>query len=391
MLIYVKYFSKSAGGNMELESTITERRRQTRSSIYLHLYNTTEFCSKQSLAHDLSLSLPTVYQNLTELTDAGLVRLSGELRSTGGRKAAGLEIVPDARIAIGASVTENRLRLVATDLRLQEIAYKKIYHAPVVQLPDFGAFLAGELEVFLDENSIERSRLLGVGIAVPGVITPNCDRISLAPTLHLRDTTLQGLLRMIPYPTYVENDGSSGGHAEWFMRANQKNMAYLSLENGVGGAVLVNGDLYTGDNRRSGEFGHMCVEPGGLACKCGKRGCLEAYCSARRISDDMNITLKEFFAGVEQHIPEYETLWNDVLRHLAVGIGNIRMALDCDVVLGGFLTQYLPPYLPLLREYVAANNTFEPDAAYLHLSILPRHTVALGVALHFVQEFINHI
>ena len=78
-------------------------------------------------------------------------------------------------------------------------------------------------------------------------------------------------------------------------------MAYLSLENGVGGAVLVNGDLYAGDNRRSGEFGHMCVEPGGLPCKCGKRGCLEAYCSARRISDDINITLKDFFAGVERH------------------------------------------------------------------------------------------
>lgn len=376
---------------MKLESTITERRRQTRSSIYRYLYNSTDFCSKQSLAHNLKLSLPTVYQNLTELTEAGLVRLSGAQQFTGGRKAAGLEIIPDAKIAVGISVTENRLRLVAADLRLHELAYKKIHHSPQIQLPDFSSFLAGELETFLNENQIERSRLLGVGIALPGVLAPNNDRITLAPTLNLRDITLQGLMHMIPYPTYMENDGTSGGYAEWFMRANRKNMAYLSLENGVGGAVLVNRDLYSGDNRRSGEFGHMCIEPGGLTCKCGKHGCLEAYCTSRRISDDLGITLEDFFSGLENHVSEYETLWTDVLRHLAIGIGNIRMALDCDVVLGGFLTEYMPPYLPLLREYVAANNPFEPNADYLHLSTLPRHTSCLGVALHFVKKFIDQI
>ena len=72
---------------MDLEPTITERRRKTRSSIYRYLYETGDFCSKQSLANALSLSLPTVYQNLNELMDAGLVEYSGEQRSTGGRKA----------------------------------------------------------------------------------------------------------------------------------------------------------------------------------------------------------------------------------------------------------------------------------------------------------------
>lgn len=376
---------------MELEATITQRRRQTRSNIYHYLYHTAEFCSKQSLAHDLSLSLPTVYQNLTELMEAGLVCYSGEQRSTGGRKAMGLSIVPDARVAIGVSITENRLRLVASDLRLQEIAYRKVYHEPVKEPQDFGAFLAQAVESFLDDYHIDRERLLGVGISLPAVFDLGSGRITLAPTLHLKDTSLQSLTRLIPYPVYVENDGTSGGYAEWFMRADLQNMAYLSLENGVGGAVLVNGQLYAGDNRRSGEFGHMCVEPGGLPCKCGKRGCLEAYCSARRISDDLGITLKDFFAGVDGHVPEYEALWHDLLRHLAIGINNIRMALDCDVVLGGFLAQSLRPYLPLLRQYVAAGNTFEDSADYLHLSTLPRHTVPLGVALHFVKDFIDHL
>ena len=141
---------------MELEATITERRRQTRNSIYRHLYESKDFCSKQSLARDLGLSLPTVYQNLTELMHAGLVRNSGEQRSTGGRRAMGLQIVPDARYAIGVSITETRLRFVAADLQLEEMAYRKVYHPPIAEMKDFGIFLAGELEKFIDETHQKR-------------------------------------------------------------------------------------------------------------------------------------------------------------------------------------------------------------------------------------------
>lgn len=66
---------------------------------------------------------------------------------------------------------------------------------------------------------------------------------------------------------YIENDATSGGYAEWFTHWQGRDIAYLLLETGVGGAILVNGGQYQGVNHRSGEFGHMCVEPGGLPCK----------------------------------------------------------------------------------------------------------------------------
>lgn len=171
-------------------------------------------------------------------------------------------------------------------------------------------------------------------------------------------------------------------------------MAYLSLENGVGGAILFAGAPYVGDNRRSGEFGHMCVEPGGLRCTCGRLGCLEAYCSPRRIRTAFGIPLEEFFPKMERRGPEhveYEELWDNMLRHLAIGVCNIRMALDCDVVLGGFLSEFLAPYLPRLKEYVAGITPFEDDTGYLQLSTLRRHTVPLGVALHFIVDFLERI
>ncbi len=79
------------------------------------------------------------------------------------------------------------------------------------------------------------------------------------------------------------------------------------------------------------------------------------------------------------------------MQHLAIGINNIRMALDCDVVIGGFLTQFIEPYLPELRRLAAALNTFESNADYIKLCHYPKRASILGVALHFIKEFMESI
>lgn len=373
---------------MELETTITERRRQTRGGIYRHIYKTKAFCSKQTISHDLQLSLPTVYQHLKELMDAGLIQYSGEGLSTGGRKAMGLDIVPDARFAAGVSISKNHLRMVLADLRLQELRYQERKLMPYTSLSQLEGLLLQELSALL--RGMEQDRLLGVGIALPGIISQDDRRLTFAPVLELEDLSLEGLTRDIPYRVRVENDGSCGGYAEWFVRSGRRNIAYLSLENGVGGAVLVDGTLYEGDRRHSGEFGHICVEPGGRPCSCGKRGCLEAYCTTRRIQKDLGVSLEAFFAGVEAGVPEYTALWDDMLRYLAVGVNNIRMVLDCDVILGGILSEFLPPYMDRLKEYVDQGNPFAPRDC-LHLSALRKHTVALGAALGFIVDFLENL
>ncbi len=362
--------------------------------IFSLVYNSTGFCSRQTLARELGLSMPTVYQNLSKLMELGLVCESGEQLSTGGRKASGLSVNARARAAVGISVTEHHLRLLASDLLLGELAYREVPIQAEVFSSGAGKLLAEELESFLDGSGVDRSRLLGVGIAIPAVMSPDARRITAAPTLRLRDVSIDGLTRHIPYPTYVENDATCSGYAEWFVRSSPGDMAYLSLENGVGGAILLGGRPYSGDNRRSAEFGHMCVEPGGLTCTCGRQGCLESYCSPRRIQSVFDVSLEDFFAVLEQRGPgyqEYSALLENMLRHLAIGVHNIRMALDCDVVLGGRMREFLPPYLPRLKEYVAGVDPFNQGAEYLHLSALRRHAVPLGVALHFVVDFINQV
>ena len=369
-----------------------KRERATiRGRIYRALYESRDFCSKQTLAARCEISMPTLYQHLRGLFAAGLVRYTGEGEFTGGRRAQGLEIVPEARVALGVSISEHSLRIVAADLRLRELAYRSVPYDMVANLPTGGAELARIIEEFIEEFSIDRGRILGVGVTIPGLLTADRKRVFFAPTLGLRNVSLNELTQAFPYRVRVENDGSASGLAEGYARGANGNLAYLSLEEGVGGAVLMAGEPYAGDNIRSGEFGHICVEPGGLPCSCGRNGCLEAYCSSRRIEDTFGVSLEEFFEGVAAHDPAYESLLYDMLRHLALAVNNIHMTLDCDVVLGGFLSEYLQPYLPVLRRYVQSFDAFSEKSDYVQLSRLRRHITPLGAALYFIHDFIATI
>ena len=293
----------------ELAETITERRRLTRNRIYRFLAQAQQPRTKQEISQTLALSLPTVHQNLQELLEAGLVEHGGQQQSTGGRRATGMTLAANARFAVGVSVTQTRFRFLAANLRCEEIAYWKTDAFPSQDAAGLGRLLAQELEEFLTRFGLNRSKLLGVGIAVPGILDAGGSKIMFAPTMRLRGIETHVLTGQIPYPCFVCNDASAGGYAEWLAQEEKASIAYLSLENGVGGAVLLAGAPYDGLNGRSGEFGHLCVEPGGLPCKCGKRGCLEAYCSTARISDDLGITLEDFFDGLAAYNPTNESLW----------------------------------------------------------------------------------
>lgn len=376
----------------KLKPVATERRRQMRNDIYRYIFYSKEPVSKQQIANALNVSRPTVLQNLLELEEAGLVEMAEIRESQGGRPPAAYVAKGDIKMALGVSLSANQLKFLLSDLKQNVLAYKEIdleYQTD----SDVFAITEEQLEVFLTENHVDRKRLLGVGITIPGVFDENTKNLILSPTIKLKDFRIEEIRKKIPYPLYFENDGISGGVAEWLSRdaeEKKKDFVYLFLEEGVGGATFLNGAPFYGVSHRSAEFGHMKVESNGKICNCGKRGCLEAYCSALRLSTELGITIDKFFEDLEDN-PEYQKIWEDVLEHLAVGINNLRLAFDCDVVLGGFLSYYLQPYMGKLKEMVADLSIFGEDAEYIKIGQYPRRAVMMGVAWHFTNEYIENI
>lgn len=91
----------------------------------------------------------------------------------------------------------------------------------------------------------------------------------------------------------------------------------------------------------------MTVVPDGEACYCGKKGCLDAYCSAKCLTEGR---VEDFFGRLVQGEPEEASLWDQYTTYLAIAVNNIHMVLDCDVVLGGYKlyplsrTNFLTPW-----------------------------------------------
>ncbi|MGN1014782.1 MAG: ROK family protein, partial [Butyricicoccus sp.] len=201
----------------------------------------------------------------------------------------------------------------------------------------------------------------------------------------------QPLFRYIPYPVRLENDATAGGRTEgWNFQDNQMR-AYLSVGEGIGGCILFGSRPYQGQNGRAAEFGHMRIVPHGRLCQCGKHGCLEAYCSTTQLSAACNGSLESFFIHLRDGTPRYTRIWEEYLDSLALGVHNIRMTLDCDIVLGGKLSQHLASYLGDLTSRLREMDSFESPRSYLSLSRMGSFTNAMGCALGFVQEFIRNI
>ena len=376
----------------ELKPTVTDRRRQTRSSIYQFIFKSGDPVTKQQISVSLGLSLPTVYQNLSELEEAGLIQVGEIQESTGGRPPMGYIAVAGIKYAIGISIAATRIRIAATDLKKNELAYKGV-EVESLEPERLMGQLERELDSFMRENALPEDKLLGIGITIPGVIDEATGTVFLSPTMKMKDFRLDQMKALKDCPITVSNDSTCAGDAEWMERdaeGKMKDFVYLMLEYGVGGAIYINGSSYYGENRRSAEFGHMCIVPEGRLCNCGKKGCVEAYCSALRFSRDLGISVEEFFEKLNDN-EEYQTLWEDVLLHLAMTIHNLRMAFDCDIVLGGFVAEYLEPYLPRLRELTAAMNTFEQNGDYLKLGWFPRRAGMYGAAWRFTSQFISEI
>lgn len=206
-----------------------------------------------------------------------------------------------------------------------------------------------------------------VGVGIPGVVhegtvlgVPNlprwCDDVDLAGALRSR----------LGVPIAIGNDANAGLTGEWLAgaAAGVRNALGVWLGTGIGGALILNGEPYTGSRGGAGEFGHAIVRAGGALCVCGRRGCVEAYAGRRslertaatmvdagrttalaRIRDGYGksaLTAKVWRDALEQGDALACELFDEALEALGIAAGSALNLLDLDlVVVGGGLAQKL--------------------------------------------------
>lgn len=343
--------------------------------------------SKVEVSRSLGISMPTVLSNVNDLLAKGVVVELGEYESTGGRKAKSIGMNPDYRYAIGIVITANHVGIALVNLRCEIAKYDRIrlrfspdaaYCQKVAALTQ--AFLAGEEAA---------DRILGIGISIPGIIDHAGHMVVKSHALGIENYSLEFLEQALPYPVHYENDANAAMLAENLHQ--YPNAIYLSLNQTLGGAFCIDGELIHGRNQRAGEFGHMILVPKGRKCYCGKLGCADAYCAASVLTSGEYESIDRFMEALRAGDAAAHDQWEEYLDHLAILISNLRMAYDMDVILGGEVGGYMNDHMLALGERVMQYNGFDHDVRYLYTCSYRREASAVGVARYFLQEFVNRI
>lgn len=358
------------------------------------------------IAAALDMSGPTVLSLVNELRDSGMIEEVGEYKSTGGRKAKAIASVKGIRYALGLDITKNHIVIAYTDLTQQVLNYERMYK-PFENTAEYFRAVSEEIQEFVRQNKIPDERIVGLGISAPVIIDRDREMISNSHALGVHNVPCENWTTYMPYPSALLNDANAAVLTEWIGKETCESMVYLSLSNTVGGAVVYQSDrgnvysrdgylkdvssMHLGNNWRSGEFGHMVIHPEGRKCYCGKKGCVDAYCSALRLADMEDGILEKFFVHLKEGSEEHKKVWEEYMENLALTVDNLRMIFDMDVVLGGYVGCYMEPYIPELQKRLSELDIFERRGNYVRACGCRSEASAFGSAIYQMEKYIESI
>ncbi len=220
------------------------------------------------------------------------------------------------------------------------------------------------------QNSIERYSKVAGALPVPGTFTQS-ENLGVA----------------LGFPTVIERDTNAAGFANVWFEKKLEQAIYLSISNEVSGSLITRRNILYGDNGRCGEFGHMTLIPDGVKCSCGRRGCVQAYCSTSILTGAVNDNLSQFFAL----LPSSEALqkiWDSYSDRLGTLIANLNIALDLPVIIGGELGVYIEQFENGLTQKVKKANPFYA-AKPIQAALVLENAAGIGVTLMSSARYLN--
>lgn len=404
---------------------VRDLRRSNRSLLLRHLYFHDQV-SRQDLSRATGLSTASVSNVVAEMIEAGIVVEAGAVESEGGRPRILLEVDASRFQVIGVDVGETHVRVERFDLALNELARADIpmsagHYEPEVVVAAIAAGLAAvdcrpEAETGgAAAGGVGGAEILGVGIGVPGIVQGLPESLVHCQTIGWDGVPLEAMLRKVTdLPVFIDNGATTMGQAEMWFGAGPEaaDTVFLLIGSGVGASVLAGGAPYRGSSTSAGEWGHVTAVIGGRHCRCGARGCLEAYIGAESViaryreavgappadgAEDEESELRRILgvAASGQSTPQARAaraVLDDTALHVGVGIGNLVNLFNPErVIIGGWAGLLLANrLLPRIREVAREHALHYPfSRTEIELGSLGPDAVARGAATLPVARFLN--
>jgi predicted NBD/HSP70 family sugar kinase len=305
--------------------------------------------TRADIAAHTQLTKATVGGVVQALLERGWLR-EGELQPRGGGRPGRALYLDDAHhVLLGADIGVRGLRVVACTLGGEVLLQRYVTQAPTTP-EETATRLAEMLRVLRDDPVIVDRHCLGLGVTVPGPVAPEQPILRLAPNLGWIDVAFLEVLRPhlpdLDGAWLLDNEANAAAFGEFYFHDGipPESIVYISAGSGIGSG-LVTGDNYPlvprGIQGLVGEIGHTIVQPGGLYCHCGNRGCAETLVSgwairaALGIADTENLEAAIAARGDDPDV-------NAVLRRAGEALGTLMLNLHhtlnpAMLVLGGSL------------------------------------------------------
>lgn len=389
-------------------ATVRDLRRVNRAAVLRRMFLDGPL-NRVVLAELTGLSSASVTNVVGDLIDEELVVEVGTEESDGGRPRVLLKVNPDFGVVIGVDVGETRIRVEGFDLSMREVAGAAVSlhpqeHDAVVIMERIGEAVRDLQRRF----EADGRRVLGVGVAVPGVVEHDPDGSVHAPGIGWKVVPVARLLReRVDLPLFVENGAKTLGQAEMWLGAGRgaRHAVVVLWGTGVGAAVFADGRLFQGSASSAGEWGHTNIAVGGRPCRCGAHGCLEAYIGAGAVlrewaeSDptiavgddpDEERWLAELVEAAPTSAPAAALLEQTAIR-LGTSIANLVNLFNPErIIVAGWAGLRLGPLLlPKVRSVVASQALdYAAERVSIEVGKLGNDAVALGASTLVAEELL---
>lgn len=353
--------------------------------------------TKLDISRELDISITTVTTNINELKINNIVEEVGVLESTGGRKAITIKLKENCRYSIGIAVTPTHVKISLVNLKRVIIENIRLKHENK-GIENVVKLINENIINLLEKYNIANEKLLGVGISIPGTVDSEKGIIKYSYLLGIKDFNLGELFEHLNVPIYVYNEANLSAYYEFLDKRDVlKNLLYVSLTDGVGLGIIINGKIYRGDNNSSGELGHMKISMDGKKCKCGALGCFEAYCSVNALIDNYNKLSDLKISDIDSFEERYnkkdklaEKVLTEYIRILSIGVSNLIMLLDPNsIILGGDINNIIKSKIDYLKENVYKDNSFTNEKNCTISVANVKESYLLGAAMIPIEEFLE--
>ena len=313
--------------------------------------------SRIDIAKQTGLSKSAVTTIVKELLDQGQITEIGTESTEQGRHPILLDIVADYRYAMGISLHRETVCVCIVDLKFRHVASER-RPTDSFATPEEAVDWAYETGLrLMDDNGIAHDRCIGIGIASPGPLDDKRGLIMIPPNFSLfhHFNVKEHLAKKCNYPVFLNNAPVLKALYENQMREDvPRKYALVSIDTGIGSAIIQDGNVYRGAYGLAGEIGHTTVDIDGDPCTCGQRGCLECYITkkaiVRRFSpESFEAAIDAAYRGDRAALDMIEY----IARYFAAGVVNLINLLDLEaVMLFGELNVRPDLLIARIQEYV---------------------------------------